>query len=524
MRFIVQSSKFKVQSFEFTPCFGFCPVKPFKIPTLPPHEGDSSSLVASLSSKRLEQGVIVISNTPFYFLTLSVGQRSVGVKEMPKVEDWFQTRDSWLASRISHLVAAFALIFILVIGNSVNAQDNSYLYHVNQHNFIRYDLNEMHNFGADKYSTRFYDKLDKLIRTGEGRINVVQIGGSHIQAGTFSGQIRSRLQQANGEMNAGWGFMFPYRISRTNSPFGYYIRYNGRWQSTRNIERRKSGNLGVGGISVTTSAPKAELTILLEDENKIDYSFNKLRVYYENRGVNYLVSVDSSVLANSIKTDDYFEFELKSHVDSLKITIEKESNASGSFTLFGITTEAAPNGFLYHSIGVNGAHVPAFLRCQLFEKQLAELKPDLVILGLGINDAYGRRFSQRKFESNYGELIAKIRKAAPETAIIFTTNNDSYMYRRYVNKNGLKVQQSMFKMAEKYETGVWDMFSVMGGLNSIVLWEKNGLAQRDKIHFTRRGYLTLGDLFFNALMKGFESYLESENRLTTVYTSGIIVN
>lgn len=409
------------------------------------------------------------------------------------------------------------IILFLLIGCTVFAQENAYLYQVNQHNFIRYDLNEMHNFGNDKYSTRFYDKLEKLITTGEGEINVVQIGGSHIQAGTFSGQIRSRLQTINGEMNAGWGFMFPYRISRTNSPFGYYIRYNGQWQSTRNIERRKTGNLGVGGISATTSGPKAELTILLEDENTIDYSFNILRVFYETSGVNYSVTVDSTVLKKLTKTADYFEIELNQHVDSLKITIQKESNKPGTFTLFGMTTQSAPNGFMYHSIGVNGAHVPAFLRCQLFEDQLAELKPDLVILGLGINDAYGTRFSSSKFEDNYGELIAKIRKAAPETAIVFTTNNDSYLYRRYVNKNGEKVQQSMFKMAKKYDAGVWDMFSVMGGLNSIVLWEKNGLAQRDKIHFTREGYLTLGDLFFNALLQNFEEYVQHKNSLTSNY-------
>ncbi len=420
-------------------------------------------------------------------------------------------------SSIKHPVSTITLFFLLLLF-SLNSfsQENPYLYFVNQHDFIRYDLNELHNFGNDKYSSRFYEKMEKMVRTGEGRITVVQIGGSHIQAGTFSGQIRSRLQTMNGEMNAGWGFMFPYRIARTNSPFGYYIRYNGRWQSTRNIERRKTGNLGVGGISATTSAPKAELTILLEDENSLDYSFNKLRVYYENKGVNYIVSVDSSILKKSLKTDDYFEFELNQHVDSLKVTVEKEKNASGSFTLFGMTTEAAPNGFLYHSIGVNGAHIPAFLRCQLFEEQLAELKPDLVILGLGINDAYGRRFSTDKFEANYGELIARIRRAAPETAIIFTTNNDSYLYRRYVNKNGLKVQKSMFKLSAKYNTGVWDMFEVMGGLNSIVLWEKNGLARHDKIHFTREGYLTLGDLFFNALIKNFEKYIEENNKLTTV--------
>lgn len=415
----------------------------------------------------------------------------------------------------SFLVRFYFLPFAFCLFSmNVFAQNEAYLYNVNQHNFIRYDLNEMHNFSADKYSTGFYDKLDKLVRTGEGRINVVQIGGSHIQAGIFSGQIRSRLQTFNGEMNAGWGYMFPYRISRTNSPYGYYIRYNGRWQSTRNIERRKTSNLGVGGISATTSAPKAELTILLEDENKLDYSFNKLRVFYENKGAEYSVSVDSLILKKSTKTANYFDIELNYRVDSLTIVIQKLSNKPGSFTLHGIISESAPNGIMYHSIGVNGAHVPAFLRCQLFEKQLADLKPDLVILGLGINDAYGRRFSQSKFESNYADLIGRIRRAAPETAIIFTTNNDSYLYRRYVNKNGERVKQSMFKMAEKYNTGVWDMFSVMGGLNSIVLWERNRLAQHDKIHFTREGYLTMGDLFFNALLQGFEKHLESKNQLS----------
>jgi lysophospholipase L1-like esterase len=150
----------------------------------------------------------------------------------------------------------------------------------------------------------------------------------------------------------------------------------------------------------------------------------------------------------------------------------------------------------------------------LFEQQLAILKPDLVVLGLGINDAYGRKFSQAEFEANYGGLIAKIRRAAPETAIIFTTNNDSYLYRRYVNKNGAKVEESMMKLALKHVAGVWNMYEVMGGMNSVVLWEKNNLAQRDKVHFTREGYLLLGDLFFNALMQSFEDYLRNKSKQT----------
>jgi len=381
-----------------------------------------------------------------------------------------------------------SLLLVLISIVSVSAQDDAYFYHLNPYNFVRYDLNQMHFPGNRQNIDRFHQKLEHLLTTGEGRINIVHVGGSHIQAGTFSGQMRTRFQQMNGNMNAGWGFMFPYRIARTNSPFGYYIRYSGNWRSFRNIESKKSGTLGVGGISATTSSPKARLTILLEDENSIDYSFNKFRVYFQNKQNNYTLSVDSAWVKSTQKTDDYIDFELNRKVDSL------------------------------HSIGVNGAHVPAFLRCQLFEKQLAELQPDMVILGIGINDAYGRKFSQSRFESHYAQLIAEIQQAAPNAAIVFTTNNDSYLYRRYVNKNGEKVRESMFRMAEKYNAGVWDMFEVMGGLNSVVVWQRNHLAQSDKIHFTREGYLTIADLFFTALMQDFEQYIQNENKIVLTGT------
>jgi hypothetical protein len=48
----------------------------------------------------------------------------------------------------------------------------------------------------------------------------------------------------------------------------------------------------------------------------------------------------------------------------------------------------------------------------------------------------------------------------------------------------------------------------MGGLNSIVLWQKAGLARSDKVHFTREGYLIVADLFFDALMSDFEDHLK----------------
>ena len=43
----------------------------------------------------------------------------------------------------------------------------------------------------------------------------------------------------------------------------------------------------------------------------------------------------------------------------------------------------------------------------------------------------------------------------------------------------------------------------MGGLKSMEKWQKAGLAQKDKVHFTRAGYRLMGDLLFEALQKEF---------------------
>ena len=53
------------------------------------------------------------------------------------------------------------------------------------------------------------------------------------------------------------------------------------------------------------------------------------------------------------------------------------------------------------------------------------------------------------------------------------------------------------------------LFEIMGGLGSMKLWEKEGMAAKDKVHFTHKGYVLIGDLFYNALIN---AYLEKNNK------------
>ena len=70
----------------------------------------------------------------------------------------------------------------------------------------------------------------------------------------------------------------------------------------------------------------------------------------------------------------------------------------------------------------------------------------------------------------------------------------------------------IFKLADENNCAVWDFYTIMGGLNSSYAWNLNGLMNRDRIHFNRRGYLLKGDLFFIAFLDAYESYLNKRSR------------
>ena len=89
------------------------------------------------------------------------------------------------------------------------------------------------------------------------------------------------------------------------------------------------------------------------------------------------------------------------------------------------------------------------------------------------------------------------------------TNNDSYYRRRIPNEHGLDVVAQMKLLSERHDAALWDLFGVMGGLNSVAIWEENRLAKSDKIHFTNAGYSLNSDLLFWALWEEYEKHLKA---------------
>jgi lysophospholipase L1-like esterase len=405
------------------------------------------------------------------------------------------------------------ILSILVIPANLFCQKNKANFpkiDLPEYYFINYSHNKIQIPGDSSQIKFFYRKLDKLLRKGEGQINIIHIGGSHVQADMFPHKVRKNLDLVNSRFQTPRGFIFPFSVAKTNNPSNYKVSYSGQWKSVKNIQRNRNISVGVGGISVYTNDPAANINVALNPGDLSNrWNFNRLRLLgYADGGNDAVKPVlyynNSAVEAKFDKTDNSYLFELPELAESFNISFVQKEKVPHTFVVDGFIAEKETPGIVYHSIGVNGASVSSYLNCEFFEKELAFIIPDMVIFEIGINDAVGKNFSKNNFISNYDLLTRMFERVNPNCAFIFITNNDSYCKsgrKGYeVNPNGVTAKEAFFTIATGKKGAVWDLFSIMGGLNSMKTWHANGLARADKIHFTKSGYELLGDLLYNALV------------------------
>lgn len=412
-----------------------------------------------------------------------------------------------------------SMFFIL---NAALAQQ-PLLHPIPDYPFANFDRNGI-EFPGDKDNFElFFNKLDSLFFFGKGHINILHIGGSHVQAGVFSQTVRNNLLALCPGITAARGLIFPFSAGRTNNPSSFSTRYTGDWSYCRNAVSFDQ-TLGLAGASITTNDPDASITIIARDRNPSDntprFDFNEVKIigYSDCDSLVPFIKIDRTTLFPTFdEKQSAYTFHLPHYTDSICFFL---TEAEGEFTITGIYLDNGMPGISYNDIGVNGARVHSYLLCEDLERDLALVKPDLIIFGIGINDASGDNFTKQAFKNDYRALIETIRKVSPDCAILFITNNDSYKRlrrRRYaVNTNGTLAEAAFKELAQEYDAGLWNQFEIMGGLRSMQQWEKYGLAQKDKVHFTNNGYKLMGDLLFNALIDSYTEYLRKFNKKNDV--------
>ncbi|MCL2289871.1 MAG: GDSL-type esterase/lipase family protein [Bacteroidetes bacterium] len=380
--------------------------------------------------------------------------------------------------------------------------------HVDAHNFINYKADTLYIAQSNpSFLQSFITKFDSVVTHKSGNINIIHIGGSHVQAGTFPHAVRQELLKAYPDLTAGRGLVFPYAAApKCNNPTDYRTRSVGKFGLVRNVFKEHVKPLGVAGIAVYTLDSISEIRIVQRDSLTKFKTTKITLIGYAEKDSAFIpiLKIDTATFLPTkiIPEKRQFIYENICTTDSFTFSLVHKGN--DSFTITGILLENENPGITYHSIGVNGASVNAFLRCAHFEEEIPLLSPDMVIFGLGINDASESSFDPAVFKENYLTLVNQFKKVNPNCFFVFITNNDSYkkVGNKYeVNRKALDVRKIMYELANETGGAVFDQFEIMGGLYSMEKWRLAKLAQNDRVHFTKTGYELMGKLLFNAIIR-----------------------
>jgi LysM repeat protein/lysophospholipase L1-like esterase len=429
---------------------------------------------------------------------------------------------------------------------------------------VTFTGNDIHNPNA---LLTFYEKMYQLEQSKSGKINIVHIGDSHIQADLFTAKIRTQFQKVFG--NGGFGFTFPYSVAKTNNSAPIRYSASGNFQSFRNLYADENRPVGLSGFSMEANSDDFAIQLNVKDAqfnftklkvitpqnvNLFDVSVSHKNIVVERKvpkkithkvksgevlgGIadKYNISLKALKKANGLKSDmirdgkvltipskatqsktstktEYIPIELQpslfsndyySETSLDKIAIVPNQEID-YFALNGLVLENNNSGVIYHSIGVNGAKASDYNKFRLFNEQLPVLNPDLVIISLGTNESFDKQSGEQYF-ANLNQMILGIKDKNPQACVLVMTPPPSVLHRKYRNTFIEKYAELIEENANVKNYAVWDLLQVFGGNKSIKRNASKGYMARDKVHYSKAGYEKQGELFFEAFLQSYELF------------------
>jgi lysophospholipase L1-like esterase len=355
---------------------------------------------------------------------------------------------------------------------------------------------------------QFYDRaaMERLSARWESAqtegLTIVHVGDSHVQGGVVQREMRAHLGPELGD--GGPGLLFPYSAAKTYAPRAYKSEHTGVWVYGKSWRLPADVPLGVTGMSVRTQSAKASFTLTFKEDVSPDW--RALRIYCDRNRESFDLKIDSAgktttVVVRPTKGDDlpYVEVTLPRIGRSLRVRMRRRFSRQTGFELHGMVLQSIhPGGLVIHNAGVGASRYRAILHEEHFVSHLASLEPDMVIVEYGTNDYLYDDLIKRSLEGQIRAAIARIREAAPEAAIVLVTPQD--LYRKMQNlTSGVKFSDLIHRIAADEGAVVFDWYWISGGGRSIPAWRLEGLARKDLIHLTTRGYSLKGRHLVHAI-------------------------
>ncbi|WP_343701016.1 GDSL-type esterase/lipase family protein [Chitinophaga sp.] len=391
---------------------------------------------------------------------------------------------------------------------------------------------------------RFY----ALLQQADSQVvRILHLGDSHVQAGFLPAAVAAPLKAKFGDAGPGW--VFPYNLAGTNGPNGYRWSSNVRWEAERAVEKGNSVMESPSGMFIRSSHSAPVLTFSSNPAMPLRsaacfYKGPEMVVTGEHAAAGgkageagageskrpYVRGEQASGESTRPSTEngeDAGESSAPSMPENINRTLIEWDTAVSAFSLrwpgavtfYGAVLANGEPGVLYHGIGVNGAQFAHYNKPgEAVAAQMKALAPQLVILSLGTNEAFGG-VSAAQLRQEMGTTVAAIRRHAPEACILFTTPPSGMMKKRQVpyRKKGSRrvyyrttyarnpqvavIREAMVQYCKEKGFAWWDLYQAMPQDKRFArAWSG------DRVHFNAYGYTLQGTLLYEALEAGYSAF------------------
>jgi len=198
-----------------------------------------------------------------------------------------------------------------------------------------------------------------------------------------------------------------------------------------------------------------------------------------------------------------------------RLTLSLESGEGSE--IYGVALDCN-EGVAVDNVALRGSSGIEFTKIEVgfLRQQIQQLNVKLIVLQFGVNVIPNVLRDYTFYENALYRQLSHFRAAAPDIDILVVGVSDmarrqGTSYASYPNVT--RVRDAQHRAANRAGCAFWDLYSAMGGHNSMVSWVQNKppLAGKDYTHFNTRGARAVSEMLYSALMHEYELYKQRNN-------------
>lgn len=367
--------------------------------------------------------------------------------------------------------------------------------------------------GNDTLLDPFFESIQQIPSKKE-LIRVLHFGDSQIEGDRITGELRKSFQSKFG----GCGTGILHLVDQMNVRHSHKLSNKDNWVklAAYGYEKGNTNRQNFGVLAsyfqtknnVTASEIEIKKTYVAKRNESRAEVFNVFSMN-DTDSNEIEVSQDNVLLTKENQNNLQTSFCLKKPIsDHLKIKIKN----TGNKILQGVSFDCR-TGITFDNVPMRGSSGTEFTKINpaLFESQIKQLNTKLIILQFGVNVVPYILKDYSYYENLLYKQLVFLKKVAPHVPILFVSVSDmsrkeGAIYTSYPNI--ALVRDAQRRAAFRAGCAFWDLYSNMGGKNSMPSWVKaeKPLANKDYTHFTNKGANYIGHLLYNTLINRYEKY------------------